>query len=309
MPYDAPPSLLAQLSDELRGVVARVSPSILSLAHGRGQGSGFVLTPDGLLLTNSHVVAGARGAITAGLADGRSAAATVVGTDPATDLAVLRVPLSGLAPLSLLQAEQIAIGQLVIAIGNPLRFERSVSLGVVSAVDRALPAAEGGLLEGLIQTDAAINPGNSGGPLVDVRGAVVGINTAMIPRAQGLGFAVPAQTASWVAATLIRDGRIQRPYFGMSARGVELPGAIAAATEQRRAVLVSQVLAGSPAAAAGLRADDLILQASGEKLSLIDDLQRVCVLARLKAVELALWRRGRLERLAVQLDQARPARR
>jgi S1-C subfamily serine protease len=306
MAYDAPPGLLAQLSDELRGVVARVAPSILSIAHGRGRGSGFVLTPDGLLLTNSHVVADARGTVTAGLADGRSAAATVVGTDPATDLAVLRVPLADLAPLTLLQAEQIGIGQLVIAIGNPLRFERSVSLGVVSAVDRALPSAGGGLLEGLIQTDAAINPGNSGGPLVDVRGAVVGINTAMIPRAQGLGFAVPAQTASWVAATLIRDGRILRPYFGISARGVELPGNLAAEAGQRRAVLVAQVLAGSPAAAAGLKPDDLILQANGEKLALIDDLQRVCVLARLKAVELGLWRRGRLERRTVQLGQARP---
>jgi S1-C subfamily serine protease len=306
MPYDTPPSLLAQLSDELRGVVARVSPSILSIGHARGQGSGFVLTPDGLLVTNSHVVAGARGPVTAGLADGRSAEATLVGTDPATDLAVLRVPLSDLAPLALLQAEQLAIGQLVLAIGNPLRFERSVSLGVVSAVDRALPSAEGGLLEGLIQTDAAINPGNSGGPLVDVRGAVAGINTAMIPRAQGLGFAVPAQTASWVAAILIRDGRVQRPYFGMSARGVELPGTIATAVAQRRAVLVAQVVAGSPAAAAGLKADDLILRANGESLALIDDLQRVCVLARLKAVELSLWRRGRLETVTVGLTQARP---
>jgi S1-C subfamily serine protease len=307
MAYDAPSSVLAQLSDELQSVVARVSPSIVSISHGRGQGSGFVLTPDGLLVTNHHVVSGHSGAVRVGLSDGRQLTAAVVGRDAPTDLAVLQVPVSDLPALTLLQAEQIAIGQLVIAIGNPLRFERSVSLGVVSAVDRTLPAAEGGMLEGLIQTDAAINPGNSGGPLVDVRGAVAGINTAMIPRAQGLGFAIPAQTASWVAATLIRDGQVRRPYFGIAARGIELPAAIAAATWHRRAVLVSQVVAGSPAAAAGLRPDDLILKASGEAVSLIDDLQRICVLAKLKSVELSLWRRGRVEAATVRLGPSRPA--
>jgi S1-C subfamily serine protease len=261
-------------------------------------------SPDGLLLTNSHVVADGKGGISIGLADGRDSSARLVGLDQATDLAVLHAPLSDLPPLPLQRREPAAIGELVIAIGNPLRFDRSVSLGVVSAVDRSLPAA-GGLMEGLIQTDAAINPGNSGGPLVDVHGVVAGINTAMIARAQGLGFAVPAQTAAWVAAILIRDGRVRRPWFGISARGIELPPAVAAAAGARRGILVSEVLNGSPAAAAGLRPDDILLEANGEPLNLIGDLQRICVLARLSSVALRLWRRGRLESVTVRPAPAR----
>jgi len=310
MPYDVPPrSHLSRLSDDLRAVVARVSPSIVSLRHRRGAGSGFVLTPDGLVLTNHHVIqgagggrGGAGGGLGVGLA-GRAAEwpAAVVGRDAATDLAVLRIPASGLPALPLVGRDAVSIGQIVLAIGNPLRFERSVSLGVVSAMDRSLPASGGALHEGLIQTDAAINPGNSGGPLVDAEGAVVGINTAMIPYAQGLGFAVPARTATWVAAVLIRDGAVQRPHFGIAARGIDLPAETAAALGQGRAVLVSGVGPGTPAAAAGLRADDLILSAAGAPVAWIDDLQRICVLGRLREVELSVWRRERRLALAVKL--------
>ena len=163
------------------------------------------------------------------------------------------------------------------------------------------------MLEGLIQTDAAINPGNSGGPLVDVSGAVLGINTAMIPYAQGIGFAVPAQTAAWVAAVLIRDGNIARAYFGIAARGIDLPAARASALGQARAILVSEVRSNSAAFDAGLRPDDLIVKANGTPLALIDDLHRVCVLGRLSSVELTIWRRGELRQLMVSLHRRRPA--
>lgn len=297
-----PSSLLATLSNDLRALVARVAPSVVSVTHRRGQGSGVVLAQDGFILTNRHVARSARGTLRVGLADGREFAADLVGEDAHSDLAVLRIPASGLPTLRLADASALGIGQLVVAVGNPLRFERSVSLGVVSAIDRSLPAAAGVLLEGLIQTDAAVNPGNSGGPLVDTDGSVVGINTAMIPYAQGIGFAVPAQTASWVAAVLIRDGRVRRPYFGVAARGVDLTPALAAKVGARRAVLVAEVRKGTPAARAGLKEGDLILSANDNRVGLIDDLQRIAVLGSARRIELTLRRGDHEERLVVLPD-------
>jgi len=181
------------------------------------------------------------------------------------------------------------VGQIVVAIGNPYRFDRSVSLGVVSALERTLPARQGAL-EGLIQTDAAINPGNSGGPLLDADGEVVGINTAVIPWAQGIGFAIPAYTASWVAAVLIKSGEVRRPFLGIAARGEELGPGLATATGRRRAVRVLDVNATEPADRAGVREGDLLISANGSPVSSVDDLQRVMVLDQGGELKLEVWR-------------------
>ncbi|MFZ5481382.1 MAG: S1C family serine protease, partial [Myxococcota bacterium] len=213
-------TLLSLLSRDLEALVARVSPAVVGVAHGRGRGSGFVLAPDGFVVTNAHVVQGAK-EVRVELA-GEDLAAKVVGVDATTDVAVLKADATDLVALPLADRAHVRVGQIVVAIGNPLRFDRSVSLGVVSATDRALPARRGRPLEGLIQTDAAINPGNSGGPLVDAEGEVVGISTAIVPWAQGLGFAVPAHTAGWVASVLMRHGEVRRPVLGVHARSVDL---------------------------------------------------------------------------------------
>ncbi|HWP35611.1 MAG TPA: trypsin-like peptidase domain-containing protein [Thermodesulfobacteriota bacterium] len=295
-------ALLQQLSRDLEALVARAAPSVVSVEPGRGQASGLVLAPDGYVLTNAHVVR-SPGELWIGTSDGGQARGRVVGLDARTDLAVVQAEARGLPPLPLAEERRVRVGQLVVAIGNPLRFERSVSLGVVSAVDRSLPAPGGHLLEALIQTDAAINPGNSGGPLLDADGAVVGINTAIVPFAQGIGFAVPAHTASWVAAVLIQEGEVRRPFLGIAARGVDLPGALARELAQPRAVRVFRVGAGTPAEAAGLREGDLLLSAEGRPLASVDDLQRVMVLGRAREIRIEAFRAGERRTLAV-----RPAR-
>jgi len=178
----------------------------------------------------------------------------------------------------------------VVAIGNPFRFERSVSLGVISALDRSLPGPRGGLFEGLIQTDAAINPGNSGGPLLDADGNVLGINTAIIPWAQGIGFAIPSPTASWVAAVIIRTGEIRRPFLGIAAKGEELLPTLSRGAGQTRAVRILSVGTGSPAQEAGLKKGDLVLTANGKPIASVDDLQRVMVLAGPGEVQLEIYR-------------------
>ncbi|HEV8549292.1 MAG TPA: trypsin-like peptidase domain-containing protein, partial [Polyangiaceae bacterium] len=199
---------LADLSEAIEGVVRLASPSVLSIEHAGGQGSGLVIASDGYVVTNSHVVRGA-GELVARLAPGEHVGAELVGDDPASDLAVVRLRSGNTPSLPLLEERRLRVGQLVLAIGNPLRFDRSVSLGVVSALDRTLPAGPGRSLEGLVQTDAAINPGSSGGPLLDAHGTAVGITTAVIPRARGIGFAIPAHTVSWVVAMLLKQGRIE----------------------------------------------------------------------------------------------------
>ena len=269
-------TLLSELSQELEALVAKTAPAVVNVEHRRGQGSGLVLAQDGYILTNSHVVQ-TSGSIGIGLADGRQLPAQVVGRDEPTDLALLRVDASGLPSLPLAESRRVKVGQLVVAIGNPLRFERSVSLGVVSALERSLPGPDGHRFEGLIQTDAAINPGNSGGPLVDATGTVVGINTAIIPFAQGIGFAVPAYTASWVASLLMTRGEIRRPVLGIAAGGIDLPLELAEEFGQQRAVRVFRVGAGTPAELAGIREGELLLSANDAPLSSIDDLQRVMV--------------------------------
>lgn len=267
-------TLLQQLSGDLENLVARVAPGVVGVEHRRGQGSGLVLSPDGYVLTNAHVVGGNPG-VRVHLASGEHPQATLVGADPPTDLAVLRVEITPLSSLPLAQ-KLPGVGQLVIAMGNPLRLAGSVSLGVISALDRSLPTRES-WLEGLIQTDAAINPGNSGGPLLDAWGQVVGINTAIIPWAQGIGFAIPAQTASWIAALLIQKGEIQRRYLGIGARSEVLPPVLAQQAGQARAVRVLEVRSSTPADAAGLRQGDLLLSIENEALSGVNDLQKALV--------------------------------
>ena len=293
-------SRLSDLSDELESLVANAAPSVDAVEHGRGQGSGIVITGDGYVVTNAHVVQGRAGPLSVRMAGGEELKAEVVGEDRASDLAVLRVNAWNLPSLALDESRRLRVGQLVLAIGNPLRFERSVSMGVVSAIERSLPGPGRRPFEGLVQTDAAINPGNSGGPLLDARGSVVGINTAVIPYASGLGFAIPAHTAAWVAAVLIRDGRVDRPLIGIAAQGIDLTPLLAAELGQHRALRVHAVAADSPARAAQLKPADLLLGANETALFSVDDLQRVLVLSRGAEVALRLVRNGQPLSLSVR---------
>ncbi|MBI3185613.1 MAG: trypsin-like peptidase domain-containing protein [Myxococcales bacterium] len=298
-------TLLETLSEELEQLVAKVAPGVVALEHSRGHGTGVVLAQDGYLLTNAHVVRGAAKVGTR-FADGEEAAAEVVGSDPQSDLAVLRSGRSAPRALPLADSSKVKVGQLVVAVGHPFGFERSVSLGVVSALERRLPAREV-VLDGLIQTDAAINPGNSGGPLLSIRGEVVGINTAMLPFAQGIGFAVPASTVSWVAALLIHDGAVRRRYLGIAARSESLPSGLAGQIGQLRGVRVLGVGSGTPASSGGLKEEDLLLSVNGEELRGVDDLQRILAYDRAPEARLSLWRLGRRAETRVRPELRRAA--
>jgi serine protease Do len=299
-------TLLADFSQELETLVETTAPSVVAVEHGRGQGSGIVIAGDGFVVTNSHVVHEAQGELIVRHAAGESLRAEVIGNDPQTDLAVLRVAARGLSSLALRES-RLRVGQLVVAIGNPLRFERSVSLGVVSAIDRTLPGPRGRPFEGLVQTDAAINPGNSGGPLLDAEGAVVGINTAVIPWARGLGFAVPAHTVAWVTAMLMKKGHIARPLIGVAATGVELPLLLARDLAQPRAIRVHDVSRASPAERAGLKAGDLLLDANRVTLHSVDDLQRALVLGEGSSILLSVQRGAERRAIEVTPEPARKA--
>lgn len=272
--------LLDAYSRAVVHAVEIVGPAVAKIDVGRGGGSGFLFTPDGLALTNSHVVSGAT-RIRVALPDGRSFRADIVGDDPDSDLAVLRValPAGDITPLpwaALGDSRALRPGQVAIAIGNPYGFQHSVSAGVISALGRSLRARSGRLMDDILQTDAALNPGNSGGPLVTTAGVVVGVNTAMIQPAQALSFAIASNTARFVAAKLIRDGRIRRSYVGVAGQNVPLPRAIARAHALAIAsgVLVASVEQGSPAAAAGMREGDVIVQFAGDAVGGIDELHR-----------------------------------
>lgn len=293
---------LEALSSDVAALAARAAPAVVGVEHRRGQGSGLVLAQDGYVVTNAHVARGG-GPLRVRLSGARVVPAERVGADARTDLAVLRVDARDLTVLALSE-RRLSVGELVVAIGNPLGFERSVSLGVVSALHRNLPTPEGGTLEGLVQTDVSINPGNSGGPLLDARGAVVGITTAMLPWARGIGFAVPARTASWIASVLIRDGEVRRPFLGIAARGEDLEPAAAAEAGHPRGVRVLQVVDGSPAQAAGLAGDDLLLAAGGSPVETLDDLQRVLVLAPDGEIAVEVLRAGRRRGVAIRPRRA-----
>jgi S1-C subfamily serine protease len=259
--------------------VSRKAPERLrrrGLPQLRGGGSGVIVTPDGYVLTNSHVVRAGEG-IEISLQDGRAMAGRVLGDDPHTDLALVEIPESGLPAAELGDSSGLRVGQLVVAIGNPLGFQASVTTGVVSALGRTLRAETGRLIENVIQTDAALNPGNSGGPLVDSAGRVVGINTAIIAGSQGICFAIPINTATWVVSQLISHGKVRRAYLGVSGQAVTL---------DRRPVLeyrlgtgsgvqVTEVHAGTAAAAAGVRPRDIIVGIGDLPVASPDDLQRI----------------------------------
>jgi S1-C subfamily serine protease len=288
-------ALLDAYSRAVTGAVERISPSVVNIEvrqyagktqsgetrERRGGGSGFVFTPDGLILTNSHVVHDAR-RIEVTLTDGRRMPATALGDDPASDLAVIRIEKPrveepGLTAAALGDSQQLRVGQLVVAMGAPYGFQSTVTAGVVSALGRSLRSYSGRLIDDVIQTDAALNPGNSGGPLVDSAGAVVGVNTATILPAQGICFAIGINTAKFVASRLLRDGRIRRSFIGVSAQTVPLHRRVVRFYDlpNEMAAVVLSVEQQSPAARAGVREGDFIVALESHAVAGVDDLHRI----------------------------------
>ena len=279
-------SLLDAYSRAVTAVVEAVGPAIVSISTGQGRsganfeavgaGSGFVITPDGYVVTNSHVVAQARD-VQAAFVDGRRLDALVVGSDPPTDLAVIRVSGANFPYAELGDSSALRVGQLVIAVGNPFGFQSTVSTGVVSALGRALRSQDGRLIENIIQHTAPLNPGNSGGPLVDSRGRVVGINTAIIAMAQGIGFAIPADTARTVVAQLITRGKVTRSYLGIVGlrRPLDRRFVRFYKLEKNYAVEIVSLAADGPAAAAGLRRGDIVVAMGGAAVATVDEMFHV----------------------------------
>ena len=314
--------LLDAYSAAVTDVVERVAPAVVHLEvaipapsrRGRASqregrqptssGSGFVFASDGFVLTNSHVVERAT-RIWATTADGSRCRAELVGADPDTDLAVVRVDGSGFVTAPFGDSSRLRPGQLVVAIGNPLGFESTVTAGIVSALGRTMRAQSGRLIDSVIQTDAALNPGNSGGPLVSSRGEVVGVNTAIIAGAHGICFAVPSSTAQVVIPQLIRDGRVRRAFIGVSGQSVGLSRRRVQVSHLTASsgVLVTELVDGGPAAAAGLRIRDVILEVGGSVVSSVDDLHRVLTQERIAhETTLSVLRNGQL--LALKITPA-----
>ena len=297
--------LLDAYSDAVTRAVDAVAPAVAHVhverprraarARGEGSGSGFLITPDGYLVTNSHVAGGAA-AIEVTLPDGRRAPGQIVGDDPDSDLAVVKVGADDLAWCRFGDSPAVRVGQIAIAIGSPYGFQHTVTAGIVSALGRSMRGQSGRLLDNVIQTDAPLNPGNSGGPLVDSRGRVIGVNTAVVLPAQGLCFAIAATLAEQVAIALIREGRVRRAWLGLGGQTVPVARRMALhfALAADLAVRVDSLERGAPASAAGMERGDLIVSIDGATVASIDDLQRALdasAIGRTLAVD--LLRRGR----------------
>ena len=280
--------LLDEYSRSVVSAVSRVAPAVVNIeiqqrGKGRprdvaGSGSGFVIAPDGFILTNSHVVHHPT-QIIVNLSDGREYSAQLIGDDPETDLAVIRIDASQLTHVRLADSESLRVGQIAIAIGNPLGFQASVTAGVISALGRSMYSQSGRLIDNIIQTDAALNPGNSGGPLVNSAGEVIGVNTAMIRPAQGICFAIASNTAKLVAGWLIRDGRIRRSYIGVAGQNVPLHRRVIRFYNLplETGVLVASVEKDSPAQRAGLQEGDIIVAFNERPIGTIHDLHKMLV--------------------------------
>jgi S1-C subfamily serine protease len=312
-----PPTEAEALDAYSRAVISvaeRLAPSVANLRvshRGRGGrtmnggGSAVVITPDGFMLTSAHVVAGSRGTGRASFVDGRELGFEVIGSDVHSDLAVLRADVQDLVAAQLGDAERLRVGQLVVAIGNPNGFAGSVTAGVVSALGRSLPTQSGRVVDNVIQTDAALNPGNSGGALADGTGQVVGVNTAVA--GVGLGLAVPVNAATrQIVGALMTEGRFRRAYLGIAGGARPLPPRLARQLGREAGVEVVQVVEDTPAAAAGLRPEDLIVELDGAPVSGVDDIQRLMVVERIGTkVPIRVLREGReleLELVPAELD-------
>jgi S1-C subfamily serine protease len=307
--------LLDAYSQSIMRVAETVGPAVVRLdvkrrVRGRGDGgsgSGFIFTPDGLIVTNSHVVTGAA-AIEATLNDGQNFQAHLIGDDPDTDLALIRVAGHKLPSASFGESRSLRVGQLAVAIGNPYGFQCTVTAGVVSALGRSLRSQNGRLMDDVIQTDAALNPGNSGGPLVNSRGEVVGVNTAMILPAQGICFATAIDTAKVTIAQLLRHGRVRRARLGIAGQNIVLPRRMVRhhGLEREGAVQAASIERGGPASRAGFEQGDIIVGFAGQPVAGFDDLHRLLTEEKLgERVPVTVLRRGRQLTLQIQPEEFR----
>ncbi|HEY2802126.1 MAG TPA: trypsin-like peptidase domain-containing protein [Chthoniobacterales bacterium] len=305
-------NLLDAYSQTVAAVVNRVAPSVVNIRvqsteRGPGGGSGFIIARDGFVLTNSHVVHGAR-ELEVTLHDGRVYPAELIGTDPETDLGVVRIDAPGIQHARLADSAAIRVGQIAIAVGSPYGFQQTVTAGIVSALGRSMRSESGRLMDEIIQTDAALNPGNSGGPLLNSAGEVIGVNTAVILPAQGICFAIGSNTAHFVAGWLIKEGCVRRSSIGVAGQNVRLHPRVVRFHKLAadRGVLVMEVDAVSPAALAGLQPNDTIVGFKGNVIATIDDLQKRLVAAEIGVPSPIMFLRGTEKRFAMVVPRELP---